>query len=391
MTRDWFESRRTKLLATLGPAGPASGGGAAAGSAGAVSKPAEKVRRAREVLFSAFGCGSPRPGHVVSPRTLGAVWGGVKGLTSDYSAPRGPRDPQVWFCPLTRKSFSNERTYLEHTRTKKYADAVRRSGEPAPEPVVREKRRAEAEPSAAERKQLQRQRASELRARDRAADGEEEEEEDEDDDGEGWETASDEEEEEAGPSTAAGAGPSSAAAEWDVRRCLFSNHLSENLEANLEHMYKHFGFYVPDAQARASRNAGPTAHVKALLEAPPLSRCSLILRSLPLRTNHSSSAPSLFLASPAALVRPRGASQVPGSQALAGAPHFALGCSPPVSFGGAPLPNLLPSPCLAARRLMKPSPFRMTCAGAHSAVRDRADRAAARALPQHARRAAAHG
>ncbi len=35
---------------------------------------------------------------------------------------------------------------------------------------------------------------------------------------------------------------------WDVRRSLFDNHLSASFEANMEYMYKHFGFYFPDAE-----------------------------------------------------------------------------------------------------------------------------------------------
>ena len=36
--------------------------------------------------------------------------------------------------------------------------------------------------------------------------------------------------------------------EWDVCRSLFDNHVSASMEANLEYMFKHFGFYLPDAE-----------------------------------------------------------------------------------------------------------------------------------------------
>lgn len=36
--------------------------------------------------------------------------------------------------------------------------------------------------------------------------------------------------------------------EWDVCRSLFDNHVSASMEANLEYMLKHFGFYLPDAE-----------------------------------------------------------------------------------------------------------------------------------------------
>ena len=36
--------------------------------------------------------------------------------------------------------------------------------------------------------------------------------------------------------------------EWDVCQSLFDNHISASMEANLEYMFKHFGFYLPDAE-----------------------------------------------------------------------------------------------------------------------------------------------
>ena len=38
-----------------------------------------------------------------------------------------------------------------------------------------------------------------------------------------------------------------AAEEWDVRRSMFDSHLSGSMEANLEYMWKKFGFYFPEA------------------------------------------------------------------------------------------------------------------------------------------------
>ena len=35
---------------------------------------------------------------------------------------------------------------------------------------------------------------------------------------------------------------------WDPRRCLFDNHLSESLEANLEYMWRNFHFTIPDTE-----------------------------------------------------------------------------------------------------------------------------------------------
>ena len=36
--------------------------------------------------------------------------------------------------------------------------------------------------------------------------------------------------------------------DWDLKRSFFDNHMSSSMEANLEYMFKHFGFYLPDAE-----------------------------------------------------------------------------------------------------------------------------------------------
>ena len=51
---------------------------------------------------------------------------------------------------------------------------------------------------------------------------------------------------------------------WDVRRCLFDNHVSPSTEANLEYMWKKFGFYIPDSQCLAD----PEGLIKYLVHAP---------------------------------------------------------------------------------------------------------------------------
>lgn len=43
---------------------------------------------------------------------------------------------KVWVDPLTKKKFSSENTYQAHVRSKKYQDLVRKSGQPAPAPVI---------------------------------------------------------------------------------------------------------------------------------------------------------------------------------------------------------------------------------------------------------------
>jgi hypothetical protein len=37
-------------------------------------------------------------------------------------------------------------------------------------------------------------------------------------------------------------------AEWDVCVSMFDSHVSSSFEANLEYMFKNYGFYLPDAQ-----------------------------------------------------------------------------------------------------------------------------------------------
>jgi hypothetical protein len=46
---------------------------------------------------------------------------------------------KVWIDPLTKKKFSSENTYQAHIKSKKYQELVRKSGQPAPAPVVYKK------------------------------------------------------------------------------------------------------------------------------------------------------------------------------------------------------------------------------------------------------------
>ncbi|KIY97769.1 hypothetical protein MNEG_10192 [Monoraphidium neglectum] len=228
-------------------------------------------------------------------------------LASAASAPT----QRVWYDPLTRRKFMSEAKYREAVGSKKYAELVKRSGAPAPAPVVMLKRLDDAGPStsgAADRpapgfqvKAPARPAAAPSDARAVAADlveegGSEDEEQDEQGSegaGSGWETASasdegEEGEEEEGVSDLASAaaglslggrgrvrakrsaarprgGADAAAAadggagasggeddeeweEWDVRRSLFDNRVSGSMQENLEYMYKNFGFYFPDVE-----------------------------------------------------------------------------------------------------------------------------------------------
>lgn len=55
--------------------------------------------------------------------------------------------------------------------------------------------------------------------------------------GDDWETASEEEMD-----------GSESWEDWDVCRSLFDNHMSPSMEANLEYMWRKFGFYLPDLE-----------------------------------------------------------------------------------------------------------------------------------------------
>ncbi|PSC70432.1 zinc finger protein [Micractinium conductrix] len=168
---------------------------------------------------------------------------------------------RVWFDPLTRRKFYSENTYLAFTRSKKYRDLVKKSGEAAPAPIVTLRKLDEAPQTAAQ--QAAQQAAAQQKAAARvgptaegpgyrvkpavhggpaameegSSDESDEDEEEGVDDGSTWETASEEEMQ-----------ADEKWEEWDVRRCLFDNKVSPSMEENLEHMFKNFGFYFPDAQ-----------------------------------------------------------------------------------------------------------------------------------------------
>ena len=52
---------------------------------------------------------------------------------------------RIWVDPLTKKQFSSENTYKSYIGSNKYKEAVKQSGQPAPEPVISIRR---AEPDA---------------------------------------------------------------------------------------------------------------------------------------------------------------------------------------------------------------------------------------------------
>ncbi|KAG2489019.1 hypothetical protein HYH03_012457 [Edaphochlamys debaryana] len=163
---------------------------------------------------------------------------------------------RTWVDPLTKKKFSTENTYQAFVRSNKYLDLVRKSGQPAPEPLIitrqaeqedaEEKKQggsaAPAAPAAPGFKLVPPPGGLKPKA-DTDMDGGVEEDGEGDDDS-GWETASDDEAAELAEAAAKDADWP----DWDVRRSLFDGHESDSLEANLEYMYRTYGFYLPDSE-----------------------------------------------------------------------------------------------------------------------------------------------
>jgi pre-60S factor REI1 len=259
VTKEWFEARRAQLLqqqqqqTTQQPQAPSL---AAASSAAAAD--------AQLMLGGAAAAAGP-----------------------------GGLDDRVWYDPLTRRRFYSENTYVAHTRSRKYQELVRRSGEEAPAPVVSRRPRGvgengEAAGISGEAEQGGKPRhhraprgeaaaaggfvvkpaagtsAARLAAAEaaaakaaaggggRRADGEEDE---EDDGSEEWETTSMEDDEMAAGNSQEDDDEEEEAARWaeadnwDPRRSLFDGRVAPSLEDNLEHMWRHYGFSIPDAEA----------------------------------------------------------------------------------------------------------------------------------------------
>jgi len=157
---------------------------------------------------------------------------------------------RVWFDPLTKKKFYSQNTYSAFTRSKKYQELVKNSGKSAPAAIVTIRRIGEAGADAAPVRPspvpsapagFTVKPAVHNAARDAALKSSEDKDQEEDvDSGSEWETASEEEME-----MGTGSGEWE---DWDVCRSLFDNHQSPTMEANLEYMWRKFGFYLPDSE-----------------------------------------------------------------------------------------------------------------------------------------------
>ena len=63
------------------------------------------------------------------------------------STTSGAATVRTWVEPLTKKKFATENTYQAFVRSNKYLELVRKSGQPAPEPVILT-RKVEEQPAA---------------------------------------------------------------------------------------------------------------------------------------------------------------------------------------------------------------------------------------------------
>lgn len=158
------------------------------------------------------------------------------------AAAAGPLQ-RVWFDPLSKKKFYSENTYIAFTKSKKYQDIVKKSGNPPPAAVVT-LRRVDQEPASSTAQSIPKAPSTTpgyavkpavrgVVVAEPSKDVEEQE-----DLGSDWETASEEE---------MGGGDGNWEA-WDVRQSLFDNHLSASMELNLEYMWRKYGFYLPDSK-----------------------------------------------------------------------------------------------------------------------------------------------
>jgi len=166
--------------------------------------------------------------------------GAGAGAGGAASAGAGAASVRVWTDPLTRKRFTSEATYRMFILSKKYGVALKAAGLDAPPPpAVSAVRVGDASTSGRAGGGGPATPAPAFKVTapngvtfatpsenvdDEGAEAAEDE---------GWATASEEEEE---PWVA-----------WDPRRSLFDNTLFPTVEACLEHMWRTYGFYLPDA------------------------------------------------------------------------------------------------------------------------------------------------
>lgn len=143
----------------------------------------------------------------------------------------------VWICPISKKKFSNEKTWDAWVQSKKFTQLMKKHGSSTvPEPIIkswvveREEQGNNRQDDGGAVLRIEKAKAD-LRGQHASpvtssADNMEEEE-----DSDGWETVSE--------------GDSDIGEEWDVRQCLFDDYISDSLESNLEYMEKNFGFVLP--------------------------------------------------------------------------------------------------------------------------------------------------
>mmetsp|Transcript_29012 Transcript_29012/g.81726 ORF Transcript_29012/g.81726 Transcript_29012/m.81726 type:complete len:417 (+) Transcript_29012:165-1415(+) len=154
---------------------------------------------------------------------------------------------QVLICPLTKKKFNSRKTYDAHVRSKKFRDAMKKEGiDSPPQPTVVTKSQQLREHQVVTSTGASPALGTGYVAKPAVSrvpqdhdsgmgSGEDSE----------WETAS---EDDAVADLPAGGISQDAQDPWDPCRSLFDNHMSSSMEANLEYMYKRFGFFIPEAE-----------------------------------------------------------------------------------------------------------------------------------------------
>lgn len=114
VTKDWFEARKEQLTLS-------SGGG--------------DVQKVRNLMFLTVRCWNfctrLKFACMCKHRRL------RQASAKPYVRAAAMAHVQVYYDPLTRKKFMSRNAYLNTVNSKKYKDAVRKSGQPAPEPIVR--------------------------------------------------------------------------------------------------------------------------------------------------------------------------------------------------------------------------------------------------------------
>eukprot|EP01025_Chloroclados_australasicus_P038959 TRINITY_DN4020_c0_g1_i1.p1 TRINITY_DN4020_c0_g1~~TRINITY_DN4020_c0_g1_i1.p1 ORF type:complete len:432 (-),score=29.62 TRINITY_DN4020_c0_g1_i1:297-1592(-) len=163
---------------------------------------------------------------------------------------------RVWVCPLSQKKFMSSNTYYSYAKSRKFKELMKQEGvDEIPEPIIKIVQQQQSHDSVQKDRTVS-NKSREVRGsgyvckplypsyrntedvatvQECQYNGEEFDQNDED-----WETASEEE--------LNNVIDASNWEQWEVTRSLFDNYQSVNLEANVDYMFKKFGFYFPESE-----------------------------------------------------------------------------------------------------------------------------------------------